>query len=220
MDKRTRNQFGMADTKISQKYSGFWQEDESPNRVARLRFWQLADGLNQSPYMVTSPVPYFKGTMVQGRLCGMSLDGMLPVLEDLHIHAHEHGLFLRIYTATVDGTGLMPLPMNEEELQQKTILNLNQRMTIFLRDQVRKTLCLPSNYDVSDMIAQKPSLLNVLWEDPLFSHVKLMGWTGSFNFGRSLHQRVTFYALRDKSCLIDVVCHQNPSLKMSEMLIA
>lgn len=157
--------------------------------------------------------------MVQGKLCGMSSYGTTEVLEDLSQLAHERGHFLRIYTATVMGGDLWPFPNTANELQTKKSLILNESMSVFLRNQVLKTLGVDEDSDIQALLAKEPSLLNKLWENKLFSKINLMGWTGAYSFGRNTYKRLTFYALRDKSCLVDIVCHQNPGIKMSEMLI-
>lgn len=149
----------------------------------------------------------------------MSSYGTTEVLEDLHQFAHERGLFLRIYTATVKGGDLLPFPNSVEELKSKKSLILNHSMTVFLRNQIIKVLQMPEDCNLQVLLAKNPSLLNRLWENPLFSNINLMGWTSAYCFGRKTYDRLTFYALRDKSCFADIRCSQNPGIKKSDMLI-
>lgn len=196
-----------------------WRDDRSGDSVTKLRFWQLSDGLNTAPYLVMSPVPYFNKKMVEGRLCGLSSWGTSAILEDLSAFAQERGLFLRVYTAIVDGGDLIPFPNTMEEIGRKKALILNNRMPVYLRSVIANIIGQPADINLTNVIAEDTSLINAIWEDPVFSHVNLMGWTGDYSFGRQIHKRVNFYAIRDKSCIRDIRCHQNQKIDKSSVIM-
>lgn len=176
--------------------------------------------MNTSPYFISSPVPDRNGTMVPGRLCGLSPYNDMAIMEDLAAHAHEKGNFLRTYTLTVAGSKIYPYPRNVDELRSKKTILLNKIMPVELRAIVGKALGISKiDLELPTIISSNPGLINELWDQDEFQNVNVIGWSGSYTFGRKLHHNLTFFALRDKSCINNVVCYQNESINLDNIHI-
>lgn len=187
-----------------------------PN-ITRVRLWQMAENV-KTPYVIASPQP-LKGKLVTGRLNCIGTRGEVFILADMSGLSMEKAQILRVYTLHVEGGDSNPPPRDKEEIAQKKVLTLSRKMPVALRNVVSEIVGLPNPMNAADAIAENPDVINHLWESELFANTNIFVWDGDFNFGRSFLRGVRIFTIRDRGCIREAHCRQNPNLGLSDFSI-
>lgn len=144
---------------------------------------------------------------VPGRFTGF-FGSDAPFIACIHktlLKAHQS---LRFFTLYAEGGDLQPHPQSPEELAQKKMVALDTSTSQFVRSLVQTILGMPLERDnLAGLLGSHPELLNVLWADTRFAHVKAFQWRCDFPLpGGTNFPGMRLITLRDPSSIHYVQC--------------
>lgn len=125
-------------------------------------------------FVESVPIPGAK-SVPEGRFVGAyGVQGTHKMFQELR-RAVPSGATLRRVDVKVEiGDSQNPM-VTMERLASSKAIHLN-KLSVDLQHTLRSLLKVPEPTTLAQYIAHDPSLLNILWADPLFSHLKVICW--------------------------------------------
>lgn len=126
------------------------------------------------PPIESVPVPYAKNRPT-GRFIGSyGVQGTLKMFQELRRSAPSNVAVRRVDVRVNVGNSQNPM-VTAERLAESKAMHLNI-LSVDLQQYLRTLLHVPEQLSTAQFIAFDPARLNTIWDDPLFSHLRVICW--------------------------------------------
>lgn len=152
------------------------------------------------PIVSSFPIPLDRGKPLNRLVALYGTATMVGALKEVHQKARkEKRFFFRadmIIDVGEEAAGWTSLEM----LERKEIIHIG-RIKVDLRDEIHKILNPKKNPLPIDAIGNDPTLLNKIWDDKRFSHVKIIVWQAPLVESAKKHEIISLAAIRSPDCI-------------------
>lgn len=143
--------------------------------VRTLSTYVILKGKNaEVPPIESIPIPGAKSVPAGRFVAAYGNQGTLKMFQELRRKVAADKVVRRVDIKIDVGNAQNPMVTMGRLAQSKTI-HLN-KLSVDLREYIRALLQVPEQNTISQLIAFDPARLNILWEDPLLSHLSVICW--------------------------------------------